>query len=322
MVKVWKKVPVTLMLLLICLVFIGTASADRGYTTTDRIPMAVDFTVTVELDSNGMPHVVTDYPFAETGATQMNLVYSKNGRYEAAVLNYNPATDATTIAGFDSSIYPNGNYYGDILRDIRDGVLTLTHRVFINTSHFGAGTDWVLTYSTLLKEYVEYTEKTYAQSFNAMAAGGTARTIYYENGTLASSRTDKRNETADLLIEYDRAGNLVHAWVQNYGIVTSTNNYDPSTGLFGKYTLSELGFDDGDLSIPALAAIGDTDEAESDTDETEEEPSEISVPATGRSPAVTLAGGLIAGILIGVTLYYLNRRRKAKAYSTEEKKEE
>ena len=32
--------------------------------------MAVNFNVRVELDENGLPQIITDYPFEETGATE------------------------------------------------------------------------------------------------------------------------------------------------------------------------------------------------------------------------------------------------------------
>lgn len=297
--SVWKKALVTFMLLLMCFVFIGTASADYGYTTVDQIPMAVDFNVTVEFDSAGYPHVVTDYPFAEAGATEMNLVYNKGSQYEAAVLNYNAATDVTSLGGWDSNLYPNDTYQ-NIYRDIREGVLSLDSGVFINTSYFGADTDWVLTYSTILKGYVEYTEKTYAQAFNAMASGGTAETVYYQNGSMISSRILKRIEDADLLIEYDRSGDIRSACVQTFGIVNALYNYDSASGRFGKYTLEELGFDEEDLSLPAPAAIGGEG---------------IKVSSRGfrqivrETPAITVAGGLIVGIMIGLILYYRRRRR-------------
>lgn len=308
MMRVWKKAPVMIILLLICLVFAGTALADRGYTTTDKIPMAVHFSVAVEFDNDGLPHVVTDYPFDKTGATEMDLVYNKGSEYEAAVLKYTPATDATVIEGYNSSIYPDGSSAA-IRRDIQNGELTLDDNVYVSAMNRSAGTCWSLAYSTTQKRYVEYTEKTCAQAFNAMGPGGTAKTIYYQSGTIESSRILKRLENADLLMEYDPTGNLEYASVQTWGILTASYDYNPSTGLFGKYTLSELGFDDEDLSIPAPAAVS----AE------EVEPSETLRQTTGKSPAVTIAGGLVTGILIGVILYYMNRRKKAAEEKTEEK---
>ena len=49
------------------------------YTSVSKIPMAVDFTVSVEFDDEGKPNVVTDYPFEATGATEMELQYIKEG---------------------------------------------------------------------------------------------------------------------------------------------------------------------------------------------------------------------------------------------------
>ena len=71
-----KRILSVIALVLVFAVLSGTALADYGYTSVDSIPMARPFTVKVAFDENGLPQVITDYPFEETGADEMNLVYS------------------------------------------------------------------------------------------------------------------------------------------------------------------------------------------------------------------------------------------------------
>ena len=66
-----KTLFAVLAVLLISIIFMGMASADYGYTSVSQIPMAVDFTFSVEFDDAGEPQIVTDYPFEATGATEM-----------------------------------------------------------------------------------------------------------------------------------------------------------------------------------------------------------------------------------------------------------
>ena len=73
-------------LLLLCLAMAGTAFADYGYTRVSEIPMAADFSVRVEFDGGGQPHIATDYPFESAGATEMNLVYAAKAPYAGSVL--------------------------------------------------------------------------------------------------------------------------------------------------------------------------------------------------------------------------------------------
>ena len=75
-----KKLLTIAALLLVCVLSAGMASAEHGYTRVSDIPMAVDFTYSVEFAEDGTPYVQTDYPFEETGAMQMILIYCKEDR--------------------------------------------------------------------------------------------------------------------------------------------------------------------------------------------------------------------------------------------------
>ena len=71
-----KKLFVIAIAALVCILFTGIASAEYGYTRVSELPMAVDFTYSVEIEEDETPCLETDYPFEETGAMQMILVYS------------------------------------------------------------------------------------------------------------------------------------------------------------------------------------------------------------------------------------------------------
>ena len=45
---------------LVCILFAGIASAEYGYTRVSEIPMAVDFTYSVEFEEDGTPCLQTD----------------------------------------------------------------------------------------------------------------------------------------------------------------------------------------------------------------------------------------------------------------------
>ena len=64
---------------MLCLMPVCAALADGDFSSVDGIPQARDFDVRVDLDM-GVPRIVTNYPFDETGATErIELVewYSK-----------------------------------------------------------------------------------------------------------------------------------------------------------------------------------------------------------------------------------------------------
>ena len=292
-------------LMLICCFMIPAACADYGYTTVDSIPMAVDFTVEVEFDDAGHPHVVTDYPFEETGATEMNLVFFK-GESEAFTLTYKHGTKSTRMTGY----YPDvlGSDSADAAyRMIRSGEVSMGDEVCIGTSHFGHTTDWFLRYSRSSGSYTSYSETYLAQSYNGMAPGGTDRTIYYAGGNITASRILTRTENADMEIEYTSNGQIENGYIVVYNPNYSMYYYDASTGLFDGHSATELGFEEADLQADPLAAVDE--EVYTVVGVPEDIPEELRQTAADRS-TFAMTGGLLSGILIGLVLYVLLRRRK------------
>ena len=287
-------------LLSVCILLAGTAAADYGYTSVSAIPMAVDFTYSVEFDSNGFPHIVTDYPFEAAGANEMNLVYDKGDIAEAITLRYRHATGTTSVGTRNGDLFPE-NTPMEAYRMIRSGELTPDGYVYINTSNYGPETSWVLVYSVRAKNYTEYRERTHGQGFNAMGSGGTEKDVYYEAGEIISSRMIRRTDDADLMVEYDPYGNITYASVTRYGTQVEVYDYDPSTGLFSGKTLTELGFEESDLETEALAALG----SRTGTVVAQELPA----AETAVSPLV-FTGSLLTGILIGLALFRKLRRRR------------
>ncbi len=294
--------------ILVCFVLMGTASADYGYTEVSQIPMAVDFSVRVEFDDAGFPHIVTDYPFESTGATQMNLTYNKGDIAEAVTLQYRYPSGTTSVSGYNGKLYDYA-HLGDAYQAIRSGDLTLDDRICINTSRFSPETDWFLVYSAGTGRYVEYTERTHAQAFNAMGSGGVAKSVFYIADRINSSCVQKRTDNADLVVERDMAGDISSAYITQYSPQYGIYYYDQYTGLFDGHPITELGFEESDLEIEALAAMGDrTGDVITSVSV---EPDLPVIRVTERSSFKAI-GGLLAGIMIGITLYYLFRRRKAK----------
>lgn len=310
-----KGILLLLTIVLAGILLAGTALADYGYTSVSQIPMAVDFTFSVEFDDEGLPHVVTDYPFDKTGAAEMNLTYNMGESREAVTLNYRYPAGTTRIGCFDGSIYDSHGPLDKAYEDIRNGVVTLDDAVVINTAHFNNTADWFLTYSLSGKKYVSYSEKTYAQAFNGMGAGGVAKSVYYDNGVIDSSRILVRAEESDMIIYFNRYGEITRGSISQYRPESVHYTYSLSTGLFNGHTASELGFKDSDLAIPALAAIGnDAPAAPAKT----EAPMNTVAPTATEAPAektsesvssIALAGGLLVGLLIGIFLYYARRRK-------------
>lgn len=250
-----KKGLILITAVLLGILLAGSALAEYGYTSVTQLPMAVDFTLDVDFDETNGLTVITDYPYETTGATQMNLTFGRDGLEEVLVLMYDFATGETCIASSDPSLYS----YDDPIpayRDIGDGILMLSDRIAINTSNFGNGTDWVLTYSISEKGYVEYEENNGAVAFNASSTGSTLTIYSYEDNTLARTTVRKRSEYGDLTLNFDQYGNLDSAYVYLYsGPDSGVYDYDRSTGLFGEHKLSELGFEDADFEIQAPAAL-------------------------------------------------------------------
>ena len=302
-----------LIIILALFLSMGTSLADYGYTNVSQIPMAVDFSVRVDFDDAGIPHIVTDYPFDKTGATEMNLIYNKGDIQEAVVLQYQYPSGVTTIRQYDSSLYDYA-HLGEACQAIRNGDLTLDDLVYINTSRFSEETDWFLVYSSSAKNYIEYSEKTHAQAFNGMGSGGVAKSIYYIANEIDYTRVLVRIENADLVVEHNKAGDITFAYVAQYAPEYAAYDYNQSTGLFDGHPITEFGFDEADLEISALAAV---------SDRTGTENTHTSV-VIAKDPALTaghrsttgIVGGLLSGIMIGITLYYLFRRRKNKPEET------
>ena len=180
----------------------GTAFADYGYTSVSEIPMAADFSVRVDFDGDGQPHVVTDYPFESAGASEMNLVYAAKENPEVFTLKYTPATGATAVGSWNSDVFGDARPAEEAYRMIRNGEVSTDGCVYISTSNYGLETDWVLVYSVPEKNYTEYKERTYAQAFNAMGNGGTEKAVYYRGGKIESARLLKR--IRDVLIDSHR----------------------------------------------------------------------------------------------------------------------
>ncbi len=303
-----KRILSVIALLLAFAVLAGTALADYGYTSVDRIPMAKPFSVRVAFDENGLPQVITDYPFEETGADEMNLVYKK-GEDEVFTLNYRRSTGKTRIGTWDSSVFarePGEEAY----RMIRNGEVTLDDEITINTAGFGHGTDWFLVYSSGQGNYVQYSEASNAQTFNAMGEGGVRKTLLFFDGELDGSWVQKRGRDADLVIEYDTYGELEYASIQQYGNGDfAWYDYDPSTGLFGGHPITELGFEESDLAIEALAARGTRTETLIRDYETQ-----IVTDAKDMAKStIRVSGGLVTGIIMGIVLYYMIRRGRQNA---------
>ena len=268
-----------------------------GYTSVSQIPMAVDFTVSVEFDDAGNPRVVTDYPFETTGATEMNLTYDKDDIRGAITVNYRAETGKTRIIGFNRKVFPDFDTSGagDM---IRNGVLTLHDSVYVGTTNENEQTDWYLAYSISKKAYVFYEEKTHSQGFNAMGSGGTAKTINYENGIISDSSIIKRMKNADMILNFDQFGNMSKCSVSQYRPESKTYEYNAETGLFDGKKISELdfGFEEADLQAAAPAALGkEQDNAEPAAVTEESERAEIE-PETDKTEQVKTESAAVTAI--------------------------
>ncbi len=286
----------------------GTALADYGYTSVDRIPMARPFTAKVAFDENGLPQVITDYPFKETGADEMNLVYN-DGSNEVFTLNYRFSTGKTTIGSWDSDVFarePGEEAY----RMIRNGEVTLNDEITINSARFNQGKDWFLVYSSSQGNYVRYSEATNAQTFNGTGEGGVRKSLMFYDGELDSSWMVKPGRDADLMVEYNVYGEIEYASIQRYeNGETVWYDYDPYTGLFGGHPITELGFEESDLAIEALAARS----TRTETAVREYETQIVTDAKDMAKTTVRLSGGLVTGIIMGIVLYYMIRRGRQSA---------
>ena len=231
---------------LVCLGLISTAAADQGYTTVSQIPMAVDFQFSVEWDEAGEPHIVTDYPFEEMGADEMDLEYRSGDEFVCG-MNYNDSTGKTSIRYTYGSVTPQ-----EAARMIQEGEVELSDNVYINTAKNSEETDWVLTYSRSEGAYIAYQEKTHSQGYNAMGDGAVSQTVSYSEGRMTGVSVILRHSDCDLHIERNKYGALQYASVYAHG---ELYEYDPSTGLFGGHTLTELGYEEDDLFLAPLACL-------------------------------------------------------------------
>ena len=285
-----KKLLVIAIALLMSIAIMGSALAEYGYTDLSQIPQAVDFTFDVTYDDDGLPRIVTDYPFESTGATEMNLTYNKDDIREAAVLTYFAETGETAITGYNGKVYPY-DVRTSAYEDIRNGVLTLDDAVCINTTNNNPGkTDWVLTYSISAKAFTQYEEKTNSQGHNAMDVGGERKLVSFRNGTLHDSYYQKRTQDGDLCICYDSEGQITYAYVylhrgENQGYYTC----DIVSGLFDGKKLSELGYNDNDINTPAPAVL---DKKTAATESDFEIDGTTLVKYTGNGGEVTVPDGI------------------------------
>ena len=107
----------------VCILFAGIASAEYGYTRVSDIPMAVDFTYSAGINEDGTPYLQTDYPFEETGAMQMVLIYVKEELYVLDI-RYDPLTGQSEFGRFAREAFPNPDreqMIQEAARMIRDG---------------------------------------------------------------------------------------------------------------------------------------------------------------------------------------------------------
>ena len=283
-------------ILLLCAV-LAAAAAEYDYTDVSMISMARDFSVDVLFDDADMPHIV---------------IYVDENNDEVFTLNYDYATGDTDIGSWNGSLFDDSPI-GEVHELIRSGKATRSDEVCINTAHFSRETDWFLVYSTRRNSYTEYSERNFAQAFDAMGTGGIERSLYYRAGQLSSARIMKRSDSADLLMYYNKYGEMTDASVYLYRPTYGTYDYDPSTGLFGGKTITELGFEEADLEILPFTSL------ETRTETTTTTSVAVSVPgAEARSPVV-FAGSLLTGILIGVALVTRLRRRMKERKAQKEK---
>ena len=175
-----KKLLTMAALLLVCVLSAGMASAEHGYARVSDIPMAVDFTYSVEFAEDGTPYVQTDYPFEETGAMQMVLIYI-NHKEGLAYISYDPATKQASF--FHVEVGPRSMDTEQKIQKaaqmIRDGKMELWF-IDIGTVHGGPDTDWWLAYHVPQKYYWSYEERTFSPSFyDEKNPDGKLSIIYY-----------------------------------------------------------------------------------------------------------------------------------------------
>ena len=257
-----KTLFVMVIIVLACILSAGIASAEYGYTRVSDIPMAVDFTYSGGIAEDGTPYLQTDYPFEETGAMQMILMYITRAT-PVIDITYDPATKQASFSRFEEGLFRGMDLdHEQMLREaarmIRDGELEPFY-IFIGTVHGGPETDWWLEYIIPRQEYVSYEERTFCPSFYDSVYSEALSTIYYKDGVINKSYIRKKlnpENYNELNLYYDAYGKLVsqtHVMHTPYGMPF----YDPETGLFDGKRIDELDdrFTEADLQIPAPAAL-------------------------------------------------------------------
>lgn len=297
-----KILAAVLALMLLSFVFAAAAFTDCDCTTVTGIPMAVDFSVDVLFDEAGRPQIVTDYPFEKTGAEEMTLTYGVNGE-EVFILNYKFRSKTTRVGGRNPQLLGSDSDAA-AYRAIQDGKVTLEDEVIIHTTRYSSEADWFLYYSRSEKRYTRYSEKTYAQAANAMGSGGTDRSVYYFLDEIDSASVTRRLDDADLFMEYNRYGDMTSAVVMSFSPTRADYYYNASTGLFDGHPITDFGFTEADLETEPLAFVGDK------TATLVSVPEDIPAAQTADRSTFGMTGGLLAGLMIGITLFYLFRRKK------------
>ena len=261
-----KKLLVIAALLLVCVLFAGMASAEYGYTRVSDIPMAVDFTYSVEFAEDGTPYVQTDYPFEETGAMQMILIYCKEDRPTTLQILYDPVTKQSNFGTFPEDLFPGldkEQAFREAARIIRDGEITL-HCILIETLHGAPDTDWWMEYSVRRQQYASYKENNFSPSYNETDPNAKYSIIgiNYTDGMVSLSyiwKTSPMPNHTHLCLYYNAYGKLIpsYSYIQKTSPEVETLYYDPETGLFGGKAIGELnwGFTEADLQVPAPAAL-------------------------------------------------------------------
>ncbi len=323
----WSLLLLLVSAVMLCMMPVCTAFADTDFSSVTGIPQARDFDVRVDLDA-GVPRIVTNYPFDETGATEMHVEY-RRGEDDAVALDYNARKGTTTVGAYYSNIMDDPSLE-DVGKGIADGSLTPGEFIYVNTSNFSDETDWTLVYSTKENQYVSYSEKTHGQAYNAMGNGGVSKTVSYFNGQFDVQqvlvRVFNENLNADLCIEHNQRGYISHAYIVHYSDNNRIYNYDPATGLFSGHPITDLGFTEEDLMTAPLVSdrVQAVDTVE--TVETVAEPEPVIVVQEAKPDYVPYTFGIIAGVAIGMSVYYAFRRwlnrRKASSGNLGEKLED
>ncbi|MER1993638.1 MAG: hypothetical protein ABS897_06380, partial [Eubacteriales bacterium] len=120
----------------------------------------------------------------------------------------------------------------------------------------------------------------------------------------------KRGRDADLMVEYNVYGEIEYAVIQQYkGGETLIYDYDPYTRLFSGHPITDLGVEESDLAIKALAARN----TQTGTVVRDYETQIVTDAKNMAKLTIRLSGGLVSGIIMGIVLYYMIRRGRQSA---------